>query len=251
ISGPQDLTLSDAANDGARGIWSSVGGRTSIAYSLSWTCPLRPLRFATMRAAQGSLARRGIAFGARPLVTIADAALAESARSLAARLQGSEAEPLDVQVHLPELSGAMERWALRPRYMNESLQWVLGHVATKQRYGPLQQVVVRDKSHRLIGWFLYCLNRGGVSTVVQLGSVKGATDIVLARMMQHARERKSVALTGRFEPSAAQALSDAGATFKREGPWLLYHSRHPGIECAIEGGDAFISRLDGEWWMGF
>lgn len=248
INGPQDLTLSDAANDGARSMWSSVGGRSSIAYSFSWTCPLRPLRFAVGRAAR-TVPARALAYGARPLLAIADAAL--GARPRPALLKESSEEPLDVKRHLPEVSEVMERWTLRPRYMYEPLSWMLDHVAAKIRYGPLQRVVVRDAGNRLIGWFLYCLNRGGVSTVVQFGATKAGTECVLERMLNHARQRGAVALSGRFDPATAQELSDRGASFARQGPWLLYHSRHHGVECAIESGAAFLSRLEGEWWMSF
>jgi len=248
INGPQDLTLSDAANDGARGMWSSVGGRSSIAYSFSWTCPLRPLRFATMRRAR-TLPARALAYGVRPLVALADAALRPRPRS--APPDECSEERLDVRHDLPELSEIMERWTLRPRYMHEPLEWVLDRVAARARYGPLQRVVVRDGGGRLMGWFLYCLNRGGISSVVQFGATKAGTECVLDRMMNHARTRGAVALSGRLDPATAQGLSDRGASFAREGPWFLYHSRHPGVECAIESGAAFLSRLEGEWWMGF
>jgi hypothetical protein len=128
---------------------------------------------------------------------------------------------------------------------------VLDHIAAKRQLGDLQQVTVRDVRGRLMGWFLYCLNPGGVSTVVQFGATKTGTPCVLARMMDHARSRGAIALTGRFDPSTAQELSAAGASFRREGPWFLYHSRHHGVECAIEAGSAYLSRLEGEWWMNF
>lgn len=248
INGPQDLTLSDAANDGARGMWSSVGGRSSIAYSFSWTYPLRPLRYATMRAAR-TFPIRALVYGARPLVAVADAALRP--RLDGTLLKEYSEEPLDVKHDLPELSELMERWTLRPRYMQEPLEWVLDRVSARTRFGPLQRVVVRDGGGRLVGWYLYCLNRGGVSSVVQFGATKAATESVLELMMNHARRRGAVALSGRFDPAIAQELSDRGASFTRQGPWLLYHSRHTGVEGAIESGAAFLSRLEGEWWMGF
>jgi hypothetical protein len=31
----------------------------------------------------------------------------------------------------------------------------------------------------------------------------------------------------------------------------LYHSSRPEVAAAIERGDAFLSRLDGEWWLSF
>lgn len=251
IEGPQDLTISDAANGAARSIWSSVGGRTALAYSLCWTRALRPARYAALRASRINLASRALAYAARPLCAVADAAFAPRSRLHAARLARSSIEPLDTGRHLPELSEVLERWSLRPRYSADSLEYVLAQVAARRRFGELQRVVVRDTNGHLIGWFLYCLSRGGVSTVVQFGAAKGSTDLVLARMLDHARRSGAVALAGRFDASTVQELSDAGADFRREGPWMLYHSRHLGVERAIEAGDAFLSRLEGEWWMSF
>ncbi len=250
INGPQDLTLSDAANVSAKSIWASVGGRASLAYSMTWTLPLRPARYASTLGSR-TIPVRALAFAARPLLALADAVFPLRSRPSAALLRETTLEDFDAARHLPELSELLERWLLRPRYTPEALSWMLAHVAAKRRFGPLQQVAVRDQRRRLLGWFVYCLNRGGVSTVVQFGAAKGGTERVLARMMDHARSRGVVALTGRYDPASAQELSDAGASLRREGPWLLYHSRHPGIEGAVETGSAFLSRLEGEWWMSF
>jgi hypothetical protein len=250
IQGPQDLTLSDTANDAARGIWGSVGGRASLAYSFSWDYALRPLRYAAARASKG-LRSRAINYAARPLLALADAALSSHTQWRPPRVDETIIEPLDAEKHLPEMSEILERWTLRPRYSPETFAWVLDSVSQKRQLGPLQRVLVRDASRRAIGWFVYTLNRGGVSDVAQIGAVSGSTELVLARLMEHARRRGVVALAGRFDPATARELSVAGGAFRREGPWMLYHSRHPGVESAIESGNAFISRLEGEWWLNF
>jgi hypothetical protein len=250
INGPQDLTLSDAANGSAKSIWASVGGRAALAYSMTWTLPLRPARYVATLGPR-TTAVRALAFAARPLLALTDAMLlARRTRPRKGKLHETTTEQFDTERHIAELSEILERWALRPRYSTDSFSWMLDHVVAKRRFGVLQGVVVRDR-RRMLGWFLYCLNPGGVSTVVQFGAVKGCTECVLGRMTDHARRRGVVALTGRYDPSTAQELSDAGASFRREGPWLLYHSRHPGVEGAIETGGAFLSRLEGEWWMSF
>jgi len=46
-------------------------------------------------------------------------------------------------------------------------------------------------------------------------------------------------------------LAALGCGFGRDGPWVLIHSRRPEILPAVERGDAFLSRLDGEWWLSF
>ncbi len=250
IQGPQDLTISDAANESARRLWATVGGRTSLAYSLQWTCALRPARFAATRAAN-HLASRALAYAARPLFSFVDNAFAPISRWIAEQLHDTTEEPLIAKEHHPELGEILEQWTLRPRYDAVSFGWVIDQASMKRGNGVLQRVLVRESNGNVLGWFLYCLNRGGVSQVVQVAAAKGGTERVLARMIDHARRRGAVALSGRFDPSTVQELSDAGCSFRREGPWMLYHSRHPGVECAIESGNAFLSRLDGEWWMSF
>ena len=58
-----------------------------------------------------------------------------------------------------------------------------------------------------------------------------------------------VSLEGRTEPLFFDALSSGGATFRREDPWVLVHASQPRLLAAVQGGDAFITRLDGEWWL--
>src|SRR5437879_10598200 len=45
VSGPQDLTLADGANDLSRRMWMGIGGTASLLHSLHWTRPLRPARY--------------------------------------------------------------------------------------------------------------------------------------------------------------------------------------------------------------
>ena len=73
LTGPQDLSLSDTANEPARLLWESVGGSVSVTHSLSWTRALRPCRHYGSRASSGSAARRLAWLTARPLLVVADA----------------------------------------------------------------------------------------------------------------------------------------------------------------------------------
>jgi len=45
LSGTQDLSLTDTANDISRSMWECLGGQTALAYSLFWTRPLRPAAY--------------------------------------------------------------------------------------------------------------------------------------------------------------------------------------------------------------
>jgi hypothetical protein len=60
-----------------------------------------------------------------------------------------------------------------------------------------------------------------------------------------------VALSGRLDPRYASEISDRRAYFKYRQNWLLIHSKAPELEQAIYAGDAFLTRLEGEWWIPF
>jgi len=97
LEGPQDLSLSDRGNEGARRLWERLGGRTSLLYSLFWTRPLRPTRYAIVRHAHGRLAGKAIA-AARPLWDLLDAAVAILKEpAIPARAPIGRTEPLPVE----------------------------------------------------------------------------------------------------------------------------------------------------------
>src|SRR5437867_6251979 len=66
LSGPQDLSFADLANDVSRRLWEGLGGFVSIVHSLYWTQPLRPARFNAAKSAHGLVAR-SLATGWRPV----------------------------------------------------------------------------------------------------------------------------------------------------------------------------------------
>ena len=45
LSGPQDISIADEANDTARMVWQGLGGQTAYLYSMRWTRPLRPFAY--------------------------------------------------------------------------------------------------------------------------------------------------------------------------------------------------------------
>jgi len=55
LSGPQDLSLADEANDASRSIWEQLGGSTTLLASIHWTCVLRPAQYVRQRLAQHRL----------------------------------------------------------------------------------------------------------------------------------------------------------------------------------------------------
>jgi hypothetical protein len=245
LSGPQDLSLADLANDVSRRLWEALGGSVSLVQSLHWTQPLRSARFYVGRVAQ-RLHARPLAWGLRPLSWAIDGLTARWAP--ARGLQEAPLTPALMAAHLPDLLGHA---TLQPRYDEGSLRWLLDQLAATRKWGKLRGVAVRGPDDSLVGWYLYYANAGGVGQVVQVAARRDQGSDVLQCLFHHAWERGLVALQGRLEPGLLSALGARGARLARDGPWVLVQSRRPELLAAIHRGDTSLSRLDGEWWMCF
>ena len=247
FAGPQDVLLSDLSNEAGRRIWEGLGGATALLYSLQWQRPVRPARhsLAWLRA-------RGvpsvITGGLRPLTSIADALIARlPAGDFRRSLPGYSTEELTPDVliaRFPVLAGDR---ALRPEYDARSLRWLLNVAQENEPHRGLRQRLVRDPRGEIVGWFLYFLEPGGVSDVVHLLAAKGAAAVVFDQLLADAWDCGAVMLSGRLEPGMVREMSLRHTYFRQTGPWTLVHSRQPEVLEAIRGGQAFLSRLEGEW----
>ena len=251
LSGPQDLTLADGANDVSRRMWTGIGGTASILYSFNWIRPLRPARYVLTLLEKRAVLPPALALAARPLGALADA--------LAARLHpnrflqdepGISEDALDSAAMLAHLPEVMHGNALQPVYDPRMLAWLLDQTARKTRLGTLRGRAVLDGEGRPIGWYLYHVLKGGESEVVQLAARNGWYDRVLRRLLADAWRHGAVAVRGRLDPRFVQEVSDRDCWF-RMGPNALIHSRRADVIDAIQQGDAFLSRLEGEWWLQF
>jgi hypothetical protein len=90
---------------------------------------------------------------------------------------------------------------LQPVYDARSLAWLLDQTAHKTRYGRLRARAVRDRE-RLLGWYLYYAQAGGVSEVLQIAARDGSFDRVLLRLLADAWRHGAVAVRGRLRTQA-------------------------------------------------
>jgi hypothetical protein len=251
FAGPQDLSLTDGAGKVGRKVWEGVGGMTTYLYSQRWARILKPSQFVVSQLAK-RIPFATLASVLTPLCRLLDAGTTRLVPKYFPKLNSKHSEEeLDTRTlltYLPQLAGNR---TIQPVYDDYSLQWVLNHARQMHLYGTLQRVLVRDQSGEVMGWYLYYLKSDDTSTVIQIVARKNSFNEILDHLFEHARRHGATALIGRLEAQYIQELSDKYCWFDRFSGWTLIHSKNSELLHAIQRGDAFLSRLEGEWCLQF
>ena len=260
LDGPQDLFIGDEANSDIGPLWEGFGGTTSLLYSMYWLYPLRPGQFARAILTKKKFLPPLSPRHARPLLSRLSAPVAWTLDALAVpmmqKLSGSpecrvSGEELTCETLLSCLAECAGRRSLRPVYDQRSLSWILQRAEQLRRNGRLQKILVKTEEQGIAGWYLYYLEPEGISQVVQLYANPFCAHAVLDHLLQHAESHGATAVSGRMEPSMMQAFSDRHCLFHSGPEWALVYSRRPELLHALDQGDAFFSRLEGEWCLHF
>ncbi len=261
FAGAQDLSFSDGANGVSEKLWHSAGGSVALLYSLRWTQVLRPAEYALHQLRRREPLQR-LARALLPGARAIDAAVARGALGVLSRKYRLRQPPGTVVEHAPSdetlLSCVRQlcgRRALQPQYSLESFGWLVSRAGDKKLHGDLRKGVVRRLGGEILGWYLYYLQPGEVAQVLQFGGQPGAIHGVLDTLAGDALRQGAVALAGQVEPRFAVELADRGCNFalpgKTPGIWAVAHSKNAALLDAIHRGDAFLTRLEGEWWARF
>lgn len=248
FAGPQDLSFTDGSNEASRKIWEGLGGLTSLPYSVHWTRLLRPASYFLER-----LRNRGLSAPAqlciRPLSAMTDFFAANKHRSPFHQTEQPPEEDFSCETMLEHLPRFAATKSLFPNYDESSLQWLMQQAGEKQSHGKLRKSLVRKSRGEIVGWYMYYLNPKGISQVLQLVATKNSIRQVLDQLFFHAWRLGSFAVSGRMDPEFSTGFSEERCLFSFEGPRMLVHSRHADLREAIQSGNAFLTRLEGEWWM--
>ena len=246
FQGPQDLSIAEAG-DLSRKLWEGLGGQKSLLYSVKWTRTLRPCRYINSILKQMGVSI-GSLFLSGPVGRLLD--------SIAARMppnhfnrskpKSLKEEALDVPTFLGCIQEFAGKKLLRPVYDEPSLAWLLDLLAQKKSYGNLRKEVLRNQEKEICGWYVYYVNPGGLGEVLQIGATHDTINEVLDSLFYHAWTQGVVSLSGGIEPQFIQEFSNKYCFFKHGG-WLLVHSPDVELINAFNRGDAFFSRLEGEW----
>jgi len=248
LSGPQDLSTTDGANDTVRVMWERLGGLTAPTYSMGWTRVLRPAGFAVELAARRRPYR---AAGAAAHVArmVDSGAIRIAASGLAAATPQTSDSPLGADELLDALERLPRSYRLRPAYDRPFLEWLFAEATAVAQRGELRRRVVRAPDGSLAGWYVLYIKPGGISSVLQVGALARQEGAVLDHLIDDARRAGSVAVQGRVEAPLLPALVERRCLFRRS-EWALLHSSDTDVLAAIAYGGALLTRLEGEWWMG-
>ena len=250
LEGPQDLSIADEANDASRRIWEGLGGSTALLLSMYWTRALRPARFGlSFLRARPRLAP--LAAAAAPVAALADA--------FAARVPGSQlrltppsttSEPLCASTALAHGVEACGHGTARVEYDEPGFQALLDRAALRSAAGSTLHALVKNGS-AVAGWYVANMNGDGDVEVARISATPATIHAVLDHLFYHAWRAGAASVSGRVDPRFIEALSDKYCVFHRRGPWVLIGARHPELRRALDAGSTCLSRLDGEWSLGF
>jgi len=251
LSGPQELSIADEASEYSRKLWNGFGGSTAFLQSIYWARIFRPAQFLISRLGK----RRGattMSRAAGPICRIADA--------IAAAVPGNPfttGPPVEhIEEPTPEMllacmSEVSRKWTLRPAYERRSLVRLLATLEQRKEQGPLRKGIVRNTRNGIAGWYIYHAKQGGLGEVLQIGAEESSHGRVLNHLFFDAWHHGVAALSGRLEPEFMDELRKRHCLLHHRGYWTLVHSRNPDALQAIRCGDAFLTRLEGEWCMHF
>lgn len=249
LSGRQDISIAQG-NDLSRKLWEGAQGRVSPIYSLSWVQPLRPGQYLLK-----ILQRRGLS----PVLSAMVNPLCRLTDGVVPGLLNKPYPKLDDDLIVDELDAralceCFEAYgadrSLLPRYDVGAAKWLLEFLKKRTGSGELHKILLRNAGHDPIGWYLYYGDRGEIGEVVQVGARKALLAPVLRHLFDHALERGVIALSGQLEPELLPELSKFDTVFHHDrSSWMLVHSSDPSLVNAVQTGNAFLSRLEGEWWI--
>lgn len=250
MSSNHDLVLVDSANTASKNTLQRMGYSVIPAMNIHWRRPLRLSHYAIyeLSVAADSTALSAFRFAAKPLCSIADSLASKISSSLfprtKPRLRGEELDPETLLQCMVEFRKGYSLW---PEYDLSSLKWLLGFMESRPARGSLRKIMLRDEIQKIVGWYIYYVKPGAVGEVVQIGGDEKLTKDILDHLFWDAMKHGVIGLHGVVDSRRTLDFSDKGCFFTCRGGWSMATSRNPEIMKSLERGDAFFSRLDGEW----
>lgn len=251
MAGPQDVSFTDSATDTSRLLWERLGGTTVPLYSIYWRHPFRPASFANYylrRRSQFELLARAAA----PVARLGDRVISRFWDGFrhSVEVSGLVVREASDEVLAEWIESFAQGKTFRPVYSTDNLGWILDMAAKPRRFGELKKEAVYEDGDQMAGWFIYYKNPGGVSEVLQMQAKPGKEQQVLTMLVNRVRQQGAVGIAGRLEPEWSATVPNTLSCIYSPGRvWMLAHSNDKEIIQAFKGGNAFITRLEGDMWL--
>ncbi|MEP7456465.1 hypothetical protein [Phyllobacterium sp. SB3] len=244
LAGPQDLSLSETANETSRIMWSKLRGKVLPGYSLEWVRVLRPTAFAAELASKRFKFLKYCKALLGPFDNLAHLVMKTDIPEMP---QGLSDAGIDMDMLAPLIISCLKDYELRPDWGSSTLSRVLATARNKASYGNMHSRVVKGPSGVPLGAYLFHGDRGKIIRVLQIVATKGCEGAVVDSLLHYANSIGAVAVRARSQPQLMEAMMiRRGIFFQRSS--TVVHARDPRILEAFSKGDAFFNGLAGEGW---
>ncbi|MGQ7792892.1 hypothetical protein ACUN0C_10830 [Faunimonas sp. B44] len=247
-NGPQDISITETANDLSRGLWDQLRAAVVPAGSLDWLLPFRSAAFAAALAAELKPWLRPLGLPARVLDPPLRALLGGSARpEKNARQSATARAPASDEAFAETLIALADSVALRPSWTADIVAWLLRHAERKDRYGHRLCRIVTDARGTTIGAYICYTRPGGIARVLNVLARPGSELAVVACLIRQSKTDGLAGIRGRSDPRLIDALVRHDAIFVHRAS-LIVHSRDAQLLHAAQKGDALLTGIAGETW---
>jgi hypothetical protein len=252
FSGDQDLSLTDTANSKSQAIWGGFGGSVAPSFATHWSRPLRPCTYAShalaRRAGNGFVS--ALAHACEPICKLGDA-ISSKIFFNPSRPDACREETLDIETLIADLSDSASSYLLRPAYDSRALRWLLDFMDRMKGYGELRKTSLRNGAGDYLGCYIYYLRSDRIAEVVHIGAKNGSFPLVFDHLLHNASAHGAIGVNGKLDSRIAQQVSRKKYLVYNGKDPLLVHSRDAKLTQLFLSGQAFFSRLDGEWCLRF
>jgi hypothetical protein len=137
---------------------------------------------------------------------------------------------------------------LVPEYDAHSFGWLMQRLSETRKF---ERVVSAQVMHdgEAIGFFVYAIQQGGQVDVIQLAALPGREGLTFDHLIRHSAGNGGVVLRGRLDRRFARSITERGLPLTLGQPWTVVQSDRPEVRAQLLNGNAFLSRLDSEWWI--
>ncbi|MEO8018899.1 MAG: GNAT family N-acetyltransferase [Pseudomonadota bacterium] len=245
---PRDFAFVDEVGESNRPLHERLGMTVSLAQSVRWILPLRPVRRLASLVTDRLLPKI-----LRPVCLLPADAMDAILRHLPRSpyrfgVPDLQATPMSAAGLASLIAGIKGEDLLRPDATDGSIEWLVERARSMQEHGHGQLVL--NSLHAkgaVVGWYVYYANKGGRSEVLQLVADPAWGAPVLDSLAYDAWLRGATSLSGVLHPTLLAPLAARRAVFEPSVRWMLVQTQHPAILEAFMRGQSLLSRLDGEW----